>query len=114
MGSFLQRRAGACPADKLGSTRLPAEEDVRAFPALAEFLAASTWEDGAPRVTGSMLLFFESGRWKACLSDREQGLVAFLTLPSLSSALSCAEEALRDQGLEWRAKREDGGARRGR
>lgn len=108
MSSYLRRQSGACAVGALGSAAAPPAVDQEQLPALTEFLTAVVWPDGAPRQPGSLLLFFEGGKWKACVSDRAQGMVAFLTVPDLLESLQTLEEALRGEKLEWRAKRHDG------
>src|SRR5260370_42005323 len=50
----------------------------------------------------SCLLLADDGRLKVCLSDRDQGLVAFLVVPSLLGAAEAADEALRSSATDWR------------
>lgn len=52
-----------------------------------------------------MLVFAEDGKWKCCLSDREEGYYAFLSSDGLESLLAAANEGLRKGGLDWRASK---------
>jgi len=108
MGSYLQRRTvggsgpgGEWPAcDSTISTKLPA---------LAEFLAADKWGDGADRVPGTILIFVDAGTLKACINDKDQDAVAFLTARTMQELLESIEAGLRSGKLDWRAQRAPGG-----
>lgn len=69
---------------------------------LGEFLGDSRYEDGTPRRPGTLNVFYEDGKWKGCLNDRDQGLVAFLTGGSLGELLDDVERHLKEGGLDWR------------
>lgn len=84
------------------------------LPALVEFLAASAWPDGGQRTPGSLTLFSDSGQWKLCLSDRAQGLIAFVTGQCPQTALEGAERGLVAGTLDWRAQRPNAKGGRGR
>lgn len=94
--------------------RLSDESDTRECPALPEgfgwpavwaFVTQGAWEDGSPRVTGTILLFWERGRLKACLSDRDAQAVAFVTLTGAGDPLDELEDALRADNIDWRAQK---------
>lgn len=87
------------------------ESDLILLPTLLEFLSLPAWPDGTVRVLGTLLLFVEGTRLKCCLSDRDQGLVLFLTAESTSGLLSLAEDALKDPKADWRPARGHPGAR---
>lgn len=105
MSSFLRRAGPSNGGTAGGGGCAPDADDARDFPALLEFLGSTTWPDGSPRVTGTLILMVEEGRPKMCLSDRDQALVLFATVPSLSLALVSAEDHLRDPGADWRASK---------
>lgn len=88
------------------------DELVQRFPNLWEFVSAAAFEDGAARQTGTVLLFTEAGRAKACLNDRECGEVAFVTGDTLSALLVNVEEGLAAEDLDWRPSRAKGGGKR--
>lgn len=73
-------------------------------PALSEFLGDPTFDDRTPRQTGTLLLFCDGSLLKACLTDREQNLVAFLTSQSFDGLMDALEEGLQTQALDWRVK----------
>ncbi len=76
--------------------------DLDRCPALAEFLTAESWPDGAARKPGTVLIFFDDYRVKACLSDRDQGMVMFVTAEAISLVLNACEDALRAPEQDWR------------
>lgn len=71
-------------------------------PGLFEFITADCYGPGEPRVPGTVLVFVDSGLLKACLSDRDQGLVAFVSGASLQALLRAIEDGLRGDNLDWR------------
>ena len=73
------------------------------LPALVEFLAATAWSDGTSRLPGTLTLFTDDSQWKACLSDKAQSLIAFVSAPSPQEALQAAERGLTTATLDWRA-----------
>ena len=103
MGSFLHRVPAASPAD-VPSGPAPAGEWSSSFPALAEFLAATSWSDASPRTPGTLTLFTDESVWKICLSDRAQGRIAFVTGMSPLEAFQAAERGLESNSLDWRAQ----------
>jgi len=72
------------------------------YPNLAEFLSATHWPGGEPRTTATFSLFTDTGVWKCCISDREQGLVSFVTGASPDEVLEAAERGLDEDSLTWR------------
>lgn len=99
--SFLRRRTAdaAATAPPASTSGLAGER-----PALAEFLTATAYEDGSPRVTGTVLAFAEAGVWKACVSDRDQSMYAFITASCWESLWDAVEDALAANTLDWRVK----------
>lgn len=98
-GSYL-KRSEMTPEGHRQST--PDSESVERWPALVEFLAEEFWPDGKARRTGSLTLFFDTGRWKVALNDRDQDTVGFGSCASLASLLDWVDRALRDGTLDWR------------
>jgi hypothetical protein len=105
MSSYLRRSASSNGQTGAAGSSAPSAADVSQLPALLEFLSATQWAPGEARQTGTALLLVDDGRVKVCLSDRDQGLVLFVTVPSLVDAVSGAEDALRDPGADWRPSR---------
>lgn len=83
---------------------LPPQPDslTARFPSLWEFISLASWEDGSPRVPGTVLLFVDDDMVKVRLSDRAQGFTAWVSAKSLEGVLEGCERGLRDDGLEWR------------
>ncbi len=52
------------------------------------------------------MFFAEGGKLKACLVDRDQNLVAFVSADGWQLLLEAIEEGLQDGRLDWRAKKE--------
>ncbi len=79
------------------------------LPAITEFLTAIVWDDGTPRLRGSLILFSEEGLWKLCLSDKDSGRVAFVTAQTPVEVFGAAEKGLAAGSLDWRASKSAGG-----
>lgn len=77
-------------------------------PLLVEFLTACSYEDGAERIPGSVVLFFEGGAFKGCLSDKTTGCVAFRSATTVLGVLFELEEGLSQAKLDWRPGRRPG------
>lgn len=80
-------------------------------PAVEEFLRVAATEDGKVRRTGTILVFTEAGLWKACLSDRESGHIAFVAAGSFGTLWDAAEACLQGDGADWRPGRNLAGRR---
>lgn len=72
------------------------------YPHLWEFLTASTFEDGSARTLPSMTLFGDGRLLKACVNDKAEGTVAFVTGTTLQTILEALEEGLAGDCLDWR------------
>jgi hypothetical protein len=85
------------------------------YPVLAEYLASGSYEDGSLRQTASLTLFTEDGRLKACLSDKDNGRVGFISADSFLGLLEALEVALSEDSMDWRASKPvAGGGRPGK
>jgi hypothetical protein len=111
---FIKKRDPSTAAARMPSDAGVELVDRDKTPALVEFLTTDVWPDGTARRPGTVLLFCDDYRIKACLSDRDQGLVLFLTCEGLFCALDACEEALRDPRADWRAAKKDHPRRSGR
>lgn len=78
---------------------------LKEFPTLCDYLSIERFDDGAPRETLTLLVFVEDGSLKVCASDREEGLVTFLTAGSLEALFAALEAGLCEGGLDWRRSR---------
>jgi hypothetical protein len=75
-----------------------------AYPTLHDFLTI-TGIGGKVRKTATVLFFFESGKVKACLNDRESGAYAFVSGDGCRELLEALEGGLAKGGLDWRQKK---------
>lgn len=103
--SFLQRRQAREGEFNGDGVYIARPQDMTMFPALLEFLTASRWPDGVPRQPGTLLMFFDQGKCKACLSDRDQSLVGFVTADGLADAILTVEHVLAAGEVDWRPMR---------
>ncbi len=102
--SWLKRNRGSGAAGAPGA--VPEDSSfLKAYPALWEFVSLTAWEDGAPRKTGSLLFFLDDGRWKCCLSDKENSLVSFVSGESFQDLLRTIDKGIQADKLDWRKQR---------
>jgi hypothetical protein len=107
-GEFLKKRERPKPGEaKVVSVRVD-PGDVDLYPALVDFLTANQWPDGTYRDKGTLMVFVDQDRLKACLSDKANQLVLFITLDSLTLVLEACEDALKDDASDWRASKPSG------
>jgi len=72
------------------------------YPNLWEHLTALAYPDQTARVPSSVSVFLDAGCLKACLKDKDNGLVAFVTADSLTGLLEALEAGLAEESLDWR------------
>ena len=75
---------------------------------LFEFLCAEEYEDGSPRVPGTLTVFREGNMLKGCLNDRDQSLVAFVSASSFTGLLEALDAGLQADDLDWRVSGQKG------
>ena len=98
------RRTGeAASGDGSAPAAEPEGKYWLSLPCVVEFLSLSKWPDSSSRQTGTVMLFRESGLWKAWVHDRDalQGL--FVSAGSLQGLLREIEEAVGTGKGDWRA-----------
>jgi len=74
-------------------------------PLLSGWLTETSWEDGATRTPGSLILFAQDGRWKAMLSDKDNDYIAFVCANDFAGLLGALEKGLEKGDLDWREPR---------
>lgn len=72
------------------------------MPNIYEFLTATRWDDGSPRMPGSMSIFVQVGVLKACINDKELKRVAFVEAPTWDELLAQIDMAICDDNTVWR------------
>jgi hypothetical protein len=107
MGQYTVRHDSV--ADSASSARHAATDDdlAKRFPALTEFLTEQVDDDGKPRVTSTLMVSAEDGRWKVCLVDRAQAGGKFdyklwVSGETLFQAFHALDGALQEGNAEWR------------
>jgi hypothetical protein len=103
--SFLKPRGSSSSPDRGSGSFAATAEDLARWPAILEFVGAEQWPDGSQRVPGSLVLFVEQGRLKGCLSDKDQGLVLFVTGCGLLDLMDGLEATLEGGNGDWRPTR---------
>ncbi len=104
----IQRRDNAGPPDCSGAVAGDGDSPFGDYPDLVDFLCMSKWPDGAPRETGTAMIFCEDLKWKVWLHDRDGKASCFVSANSLGGALGAAEGAVSGQTGDWRPDRKKG------
>jgi hypothetical protein len=102
----LKRREAAAAAN--GSQAPIVEPKWAEVADLLLFLSDPRWEDGSPRDLGSLTVFADDGKLKACLNDRGAGMVAFVSSDTLVGLLEAASRAAGGSGGDWRTSKPKG------
>lgn len=102
------------PSGSVAGTKFDDEAGWKKFPSVIEFLSTTEWGPNEPRLPGTVLLFVDEGRLKACLTDKDSGMVAFATLTALSSCLQELEALLGKDQLDWRKSKWEQARRQGK
>jgi hypothetical protein len=105
MASFLQRRSSSSTGGAGFGLCAPPASDTTALPALVEFLSAGSYADGAVRVPGTLTVFFEAGRWKICLNDRDQEICGWATVAELVDLPLAVDLLIQEGKVDWRELR---------
>lgn len=95
------------PSPVPGASLRPAESDALGSlrPAIWEYLTCEQWEDGTPRQTATVTVFWEDSRVKLCLNDRFAGRSLWVSGESLIAALDALEGQLEAGTGDWRRNR---------
>lgn len=100
---MMKRRHSAQATGKSPEGTFPDKDVAKKFPRLAEYLAATLYDDGTRRETSTLSIFVEDGRLKVALNDRDEESSAYVTGDTLAGLLGALEEGLGDDSLDWRA-----------
>lgn len=84
------------PADALD------REWLSSWPALHEYLALTTCEDGSRRRTATLTLFVDGASWKVFLNEREHNASLCATGDSIAEAIGALEVMLEGSNPPWR------------
>jgi len=78
------------------------------YPMVWSYMTQTTWEDGSPRKTSSLLAFLQDGVMKMMLRDQEAGLCLWVAAPGIQQGFEVMEAAIGDPRTEWRLDRKEG------
>lgn len=98
------------PPDVTGTPQLPPWDDAQFmedYPSIHSFLSDTTYDDGKSRATGSITLFTQLGALKASVSDKDRGVVAYLSATTVDELLVMIELGIETDKLEWRSAFKD-------
>jgi hypothetical protein len=106
MGAMKQRASRSMSG--MSASPLSGGDWSKWYPAVCEFLSLSVWPDGTSRVTGTVMLLTEDGRWKAWVHDRDAGEGLFVSGATPDAVLQSLETVLATGEGEWRPDRKAG------
>ena len=102
--SFL-RKLEAVPGSGQ-SDCMPDPEFQETFPAMSEFMTAPSYPDGSAREKATVSVFFEDGVFKACLNERDRGLVLFVSEAKFACLFEALELLLQGEHVPWRISKQ--------
>lgn len=80
-----------------------AADDAGLYPSLWEHLNCRRYPDGTARETSTIVIVAQDGRWKGCLSDKDNERVMWKAGDTLDALLTALEEAAAaDDPSDWR------------
>lgn len=107
-----RKRESAMPVDRPTDNSADLPPDLRLppggdavlgpCPTLLEWLTATRYSDGSPRILPTLLIFSESMEWRVCLNDRDNCRSAWKSGRSPEEALAALERALSEGSVDWR------------
>jgi len=111
MAQFLRNKPGAIVSPQPGN-RTAEYPMAASHPALWEYLTLDAWEDGSPRQTSTLSVFWGTNGLQSALNDRDGGRVAFASGDSLEALLAALEHGLQSDSLDWRKAYQGSGQKR--
>lgn len=89
---------------------LAAPEDFTdLFPHLWSFMTQTRWEDGTARLPSTVSVFLQHGKWTACLTEKNWGLILFATADRLEGLWEALDARLAEPKADWRQDRKVAG-----
>jgi len=83
-------------------------EFSKMYPALHEYLTAEQYPDNSPRIKSTISIFTEDQLWKACLNEKDQGLVLFVAEERFGALIEALELLLQEERVPWRKSKAKG------
>lgn len=99
------KRLKEAKAKRGTSSALADPEWQRSYPELYELMTATVDEDGKARKPCSLTVFVGDGGVKACLNEKNVGLVMFATSATLDGLFGALEGRLGDEEPDWQVDR---------
>jgi len=75
---------------------------AKELPCLYDYLTQVEWEDRSARLTATLTISTDQGRFVACLKDRAMSRIAWTSAETFQGLLAALDDALADERLEWR------------
>lgn len=81
-------------------------KDANVYTSLWEYLSATKYPDGAERVPSTIVVIAEAGRWKACLSDKDNARSCWKSADTLEELLLLLDQAASiNDPTDWRTSK---------
>lgn len=108
MNTFFSRpKAASSPVGDRGNGGV--DKDLEgSCPTLANYLGSDTWPDGEVRQRSSMVIFYEDGVYKMCLSERDTNMTLWAASKDLLGLFGAMEARLTEPVVDWRKQRQKG------
>jgi hypothetical protein len=77
-------------------------EGLSKVPQYAEWMTATCYEDGTPRMAPTLTIWCQGGEWRANLRDRAEGLCLWLSAATHSDLIKLVDEFCQSSDAPWR------------
>lgn len=77
-------------------------DGMKGIASLAEWMTATSYEDGTVRQVPTVTFWCAGGEWKANLRDRAEGLCLWLSADTWGELVKLCDAACQDSGYPWR------------
>lgn len=101
---MIQRQQSRRVAGQVNGDMQPCEMAL-SVPTVWDYLTSRVYADGSARTPSSLLVFTDSGTFKAMLKDPDAGLCCWVASNTLAGVIAALEAALGDPEHEWRQDR---------
>jgi len=101
---MLKNRAPAHVSADRPADAVP-EGFTEAYPVLWEYLTQTSYGKDGPRIPSSVSVFMQAGKWTACLTEKNWGLILFATADRLEQLPEALNARLADPRADWRQDR---------
>lgn len=99
---MIRRYRAAANGEALEGAAVESDWFSKEVPAIHEWLTHTKYDDGSPRAPGSVTLFLGDTGPQGCVTDKDAGVIAFVSGASFGAVLEALESGLAEDRLDWR------------